>query len=377
MCFTRPRLPLPDPSSRLVARSAVFSLLLICAPTLGLGQSVAPATAAPAATEADAGWILGERTVPTPAAASEALRSAIAAADAPNVEQRRAMTSLSAEQWKAFSIQQAAATDLDVVKAQFGVHIEKSSVEGVPVYRVTPDEPTPAHEGHLFLHLHGGGYVLGGGDAAVTEAAVIAGALGIRAISVDYRMPPDHPFPAAVDDAVAVYRSVIENHPADKIVVGGTSAGGGLTLATTHRLEQLGIVAPGALWLGTPWADLTKTSDSLFTNEGIDRVLITYDGLLGAMARLYAGDEDLEHPLISPIYGDFVDFPPTQLVTGTRDMFLSDTARVHRAIRGAGGVADLNVYEGMSHAEYIMVLDSTESKQVMADLSAFLVEHLQ
>lgn len=375
MCSTRPRLQSLDPSSRPIRRLLACALVLMCTPTLGLGQS--PASAEPTQAEADAGWTLGERTVPAPAAASEALRSAIAAAEAPNVVQRRAMTSLSAEQWKAFSRQQAAATDLDVVQEQAGVKIEKSSIEGVPVYRVAPNDPATAHEGHLFLHLHGGGYVLGGGDAAVTEAAVISGALGIRAISVDYRMPPDHPFPAAVDDAVAVYRSVIETHPAAKIVVGGTSAGGGLTLATVHRLNELGVALPGALWLGTPWADLTKTSDSLFTNEGIDRVLITYDGLLGAMARLYAGEEDLEHPLLSPIYGDFGDFPPTQLVTGTRDMFLSDTARVHRAIRGAGGIADLNVYEGMSHAEYLMVLESTESKQVMSDLSSFLVEHLQ
>ena len=358
-------------SLRLLLGSALGSLFAIA--TLP-GSAWAQSAAATAEAPADSAWTLGERSVPAPVGESDALRSAIEAAGAPNVGLPKSMAVVSDDQWRA--MQSARAVDLDQVQRQSGVTIERAEVAGVPVFWVKPNKSSSQHPGHFFFHVHGGGYVLGGGDSAVTEAAMISGAVGIEAISVDYRMPPDHPFPAAVDDAVAVYRAVIKDRPAAKIVIGGTSAGGGLTLATVHKLKELGLDLPGALWLGTPWADLTKTSDSLYSNEGLDRVLITYDGMVAAMARVYAGKEDLKHPLISPLYGDFAGFPPTQLVTGTRDMFLSDTARTHRKLRTAGVAADLNVYEGMSHAEYLMVPESTESRQVFSDLSAFLREHL-
>jgi monoterpene epsilon-lactone hydrolase len=126
------------------------------------------------------------------------------------------------------------------------------------------------------------------------------------------------------------------------------------------------------LYLGTPWADLTKTGDTLYTNEGIDRVLVSYDGMLSAAAQLYAHGADLTDPLLSPVYGEFKGFPPTYLVTGTRDLFLSDTARVHRKLRVAGVAADLNVHEGISHAEYAFVAGSPEWLQTYTELAEFL-----
>jgi acetyl esterase/lipase len=139
----------------------------------------------------------------------------------------------------------------------------------------------------------------------------------------------------------------------------------------------LGIDVPGALYAGTPWADLTKTGDSYIINQGVDRLLITYDGLLAGAARLYAGDLDLKDPLLSPVYGEFHGFPPTFLVTGTRDLFLSNTARVHTKIRAAGVVADLLVYEGVSHGDYAFEPTSPESLMTYAELNAFLLRHLQ
>ena len=128
---------------------------------------------------------------------------------------------------------------------------------------------------------------------------------------------------------------------------------------------------------GVAWADLTDASDSLHTNEGIDRILVTYHGMLKSAAILYAGDVELTHELISPVYGDFAGFPPTYLVTGTRDMLLSDTARVHRKLRTAGVVADLNVYEGMSHAGYAFLVGSPEYQQTYGELAQFLAAHLR
>ncbi len=321
-------------------------------------------------------WLIGERAVPAPAGASAELRAALAAAPAPDVAASRQQTPRSDEQWLVMQ-RMTANADLEQIASEFGVSIEKDRIEGVTVYRVTPEQVHSRHTGHLFLHVHGGGYVLNGGDASVSEAAIVAVRAGIPALSVDYRMPPEHPFPAAVEDVVKVYRHLLEGRSAGSIAIGGTSAGGGLSLAAVHRFIALGLRAPGAVYAGTPWADLTKTSDSLFTNEGLDRILVTYDGFLGAAARLYADGRDLRDPLISPVYGDFEGFPPTCLITGTRDMFLSDTARTHRKLRAAGVVADLHVYEGVAHADYLILADSPESKDVFAEVSAFFKKHLE
>ena len=189
-------------------------------------------------------------------------------------------------------------------------------------------------------------------------------------------MPPDHPHPGAVDDVQRVYSELLKRYLANAIVMGGTSAGGGLTLAAVHRLKAAGLPVPAALHLGTPWADLTKSGDSLYTLEGIDRNLGTYDGILGEAAMLYAGDTPLTNPLLSPIYGDFSGFPPSYLVTGTRDLFLSDTVRVAQKMRAAGVEVQLNVFEVLSHAEYVTANDSPQHRQVYQGLTKFMTKHL-
>ena len=133
---------------------------------------------------------------------------------------------------------------------------------------------------------------------------------------------------------------------------------------------------PGAIAPNSPWADLTKTGDSYQTNEWVDNVLVSYDGYLGRAARLYAGAHDMADPLLSPINGTFEDFPPTTLTAGTRDLFLSNTARVHRALRRAGVEADLNVYEGFSHAQQIFDWTMPETREIYAEITAFLDANL-
>ena len=327
---------------------------------------------------ADDTWTIDARSLAAPGGASNALRNAIAGAPAPAVAPRLAVNPKTAEEWRAIIGSMGQQIDLDALGKQAGVTIKADEIEGVAVYRVVPKDGARApHEKHVFLYLHGGAYVFGGGPGSVTEAVTISARVGIPSVAVDYRMPPDHPFPAAVDDAVAVYRKLLDHHAPSQIAVGGTSAGGGLTLAAIHRMLALDMPVPGAAYLGTPWADLTDTSDTLHSLEGIDRILVTYQGMLAAAGRLYAGDEALTHPLISPVYGDFDGFPPTYLVTGTRDMLLSDTVRVHRKLKLAGVATDLNVYEGLSHAEYLIVADSPEHEQAYGELGAFLGTHLE
>lgn len=147
-------------------------------------------------------------------------------------------------------------------------------------------------------------------------------------------MPPDHPFPAGLDDCLAAYRALLNDHPPESIVIGGVSAGGNLVAALVLRARDEGLPLPAAVVMMTPAVDLTESSDSLHTNQGLD-FLLSGSGMPAFL--LYAGDHDLTNPLVSPIYGDFSKgFPPTILTTGTRDLLLSDTVRMHRALRSAG-----------------------------------------
>ncbi len=320
-------------------------------------------------------WQIAERELPFPVHASSQLVDALKRSPQPSLDVANRYPQTRA----AWLESQEAARQNDPTPAledALDLTITASELGGVTVYTITPHNIAPEHSDHIFLHLHGGGYVLGGGPGAASEAARISAAAGIRAVSVDYRMPPAHPFPAAVDDAVAVYRELLNDYPGNRIAIGGTSAGAGLSFATTMQIREQNLPMPGAIFAGTPWADLTDTSDSLHTNAGIDRILVGYDGLLRIGAELYADGESLEHPLISPLYGDFSNFPPTILISGTRDMLLSDTARAHRKLLAAGSEAELHVFEGMSHAEYMILPDTAEGRDTLAEISRFFAVHL-
>jgi acetyl esterase/lipase len=189
----------------------------------------------------------------------------------------------------------------------------------------------------------------------------MAGYSGMKVISVDYRMPPDFPYPAALDDAVAVWKEVVKTTNHKNIAIFGTSTGGGMTLAMVLRAEREGLPLPAATAPGTPCSDMTKTGDTYFTNEMLDNVLVSNDGWLGDAAKLYANGHDLKDPMLSPVYGDFQGFPPT---SGTRDLFLSNTVRVHRETRATGVEAELQVFEGQSHAQYKLILGHQKPKSI-------------
>jgi acetyl esterase/lipase len=250
-------------------------------------------------------------------------------------------------EWKTFAqkVAQAGEAALPKLRERMGVTVTPGTMAGVPVFTVTPRNLRPENAKRVLLHLHGGGYVLNPGEAGTQEAILMAGIGGFTVLSVDYRMAPDFPYPAAMDDAVAVYCELLKTIPAEKIGVFGTSTGGGMTLALALRAKAEGLPLPSALAPGTPWTDLTKTGDSYFVNNGIDNILVSYDGWLGDAAKLYAAGHDLKDPMLSPVYGDVSGFPPTLLTTGTRDLFLSNTVRMHLKLRQAGVDADLIVFD--------------------------------
>ncbi len=262
---------------------------------------------------------------------------------------------------------------LQAALAGGGVSIEQSDIAGVAVRTITPDA-LPAHKVQkVLINLHGGGYTMFGGKYSVIEGLGLARAGNFKVVAVDYRMPPLHPFPAAVDDGVAVYEALLEQYAPDDIGIFGASAGGGLTAAVIVAARDRGLPLPAAAVLNTPWSDLSKTGDSYYANDGVDPVLSSYDGTLGAMAQLYAGDAGLKHPLVSPVYADYAPgFPPTLLVSGTRDLLLSPTVRLHRALRAAGIEADLHVFEAMWHGFNTV----PEGAIAQAEAVAFLEEKL-
>jgi epsilon-lactone hydrolase len=366
--------------------STVILLALIAAPALSvLAQDAATQKPVPefATLEAElnaANAKAGPRTVPgrsipVPSTASPELQATIAApyrVGSWNIHPKNAA------EWKDWVNRQAAAgaAARQQAREKLGITIEPTEIGGVKAFILTPKEIPPANANRLLVHVHGGGYVLGPGESGSMEAILMAAYGGFKVISIDYRMPPDHPYPAAMDDAMAAWKAAIKMQAPRNMAIFGTSTGGGMTLAMILRAKQEGLPLPAAIAPGTPWSDLTETGDTYKTNEWLDNVLVSYHGWLGDAAKLYANGHDLKDPQLSPIYGDFAGFPPAILTSGTRDLFLSLTVLTHRKLRRAGVEADLQVYEGMSHAQYNFDAFAPETKETFTEIARFFDKHL-
>jgi epsilon-lactone hydrolase len=329
--------------------------------------------AAPALAD-DGARHLPARDVPVPATVSAPMQAVIGAPLQPtwNIHPK------DAQEWKAWVAQRAAPVlaALPALRQRLGVKVEPTVIGGVKAFTVTPETIAEANRDRLLVHVHGGGYVLFPGESGTREAILMAGYGRMKVISIDYRMPPDAPYPAAMDDAMAVWREVVKAHDPKKLAIFCTSTGGGMTLAMVLRAKAEGLPLPAATAPGTPWSDMTKTGDSYFANEMLDGVLVSNDGWLGDAAKLYAAGHDLKDPQLSPVYGDYAGFPPSILTTGTRDLFLSNTVRVHRKMRAAGVEADLVVFEGQSHAQYAADPFAPETKEHFEELARFFDKHL-
>lgn len=229
----------------------------------------------------------------------------------------------------------------------------RASVETVQlgdtvVHVATPDTATIADG--AYLDLHGGALVFGGGEACRVGAQMQADLHGVRCYGVDYRTPPEHPYPAALDDTLAAYAYVLERHKPSDVVIGGRSAGGNLAVAMLLRAREAELPMPAGLVLLSPEVDLTESGDSFAVNRLVDLMLPLP---LRAANLLYADGADLSDPALSPLFGDLTGLPPTLLQSGTRDLFLSNTVRMHRALRRDGVSAELHVFEAMPHGGFL------------------------
>ncbi len=249
------------------------------------------------------------------------------------------------------------------VPRKLGRHLRYETLEcgGVPVERITP---TSWAGGRILLYLHGGGYNVCSPATHRGLTSRLALATGARVIVPDYRLAPEHPYPAALEDALAVYRSLLEDGAGpERLAIGGDSAGGGLSLAALVSLRASNERLPGAVMLLSPWVDLTLNGDTIDSNEASD---YCWRRALEIYARNYLADLDPRHPLASPLYADLTGLPPLLIQAGGAETLLDDSRTLAERALTAGVEVELEVTEGAIHVFHAfapMVPGSTEAIQ--------------
>ncbi|MBN1207812.1 MAG: alpha/beta hydrolase [Myxococcaceae bacterium] len=249
-----------------------------------------------------------------------------------------------------------------------GLQIERRELAGLRTeWLVGPG----CNTSHALLHLHGGGYVMG---SCVTHRALSgrAGiACGMQAVLPEYRLAPEHPFPAALDDAVAAYRGLLAlGFAPDKIVLLGDSAGGGLTLATLLALRDAGAPLPAAAVLLSPWTDMTVSGESVRTRAGVDPWL--KPELLEPFGKLYTGEHDREGPLVSPLFGDHRGLPPMLVQVGDQEILLSDSTRLAERAKGAGVEVELEIWPELWHVWHLFAPVLPDANAAFDRIGAFV-----
>jgi monoterpene epsilon-lactone hydrolase len=232
--------------------------------------------------------------------------------------------------------------------------------------------PPEAASDRVILYLHGGGYVMGSIATHRATVARIARASKARALAIEYRLAPEHQFPAAIDDSVAAYQWLLgQGYLPGKIVIAGDSAGGGLTLATLLSLRDKKLPMAAAGVAISPWADLEGTGESFKTRA--DRDPMVGSGNLGGMARHYIGKQDPKHPLASPIYADYHGVAPLLIQVGDAETLLDDSNRVAARAKADGVKVDLEVWDDMIHVWHAFAKILPEGQQAIDKIGKFVL----
>jgi acetyl esterase/lipase len=273
--------------------------------------------------------------------------------------------------------------DLPTLRTQFdtfaegqplpdGVRFETAMLGGIPAERVTA-AATDAPGAVLFFH--GGGYMFGSAMGYRAVTANLAAAAGTQVIAVDYRLAPEHPFPAAVEDTTAAYRALLESGvPASQIGFAGDSAGGGLVIATMLSARDAGLPMPAAGYGISPWLDLACEGGSFTELAGVDPIM-TAEGALGCAAAYLQGG-DASHPLASPLTADFTGLPPLMLQVGSTEMFLDDSTRAARKAALAGVHVEMQVWPDMPHVWHLWPSHVPEALAALTAGGRFLRERM-
>jgi acetyl esterase/lipase len=266
------------------------------------------------------------------------------------------------------------AQDSAEARKLYPVNVEEATTAGVRTDIITPMTMPAENKTRVLINLHGGGFNSDSGS--LIEGVPISNLAKMKVVSVYYRLAPENPFPAAVDDVVAVYKELLKTYRPNSIGIFGTSAGAILTCEVTVKLKQLGLPLPGALGVFSSLADFSRPSDS--------RQLFTLNGFPGQLQPVdpqhlpdneYIGKTDRKDPVLSPFFADLQSWPPSLLVTSTRDLLLSDTSTFHRALLRAGDDSQLVVFEALPHAFWYH-FKLPETREALELMAKFLDEKL-
>lgn len=261
---------------------------------------------------------------------------------------------------------------MDQTAALFGlpddVRTEDITLAGRPARVFTPKS---GHSDHVLLYFHGGGYVMGSPTSHNHITARFAQQTGAKVISFDYRLAPENPFPAAVEDGVAAYKALLDAGTApEQIAIGGDSAGGGLTFATLAKARADGLPMPAAAIGLSPWTDLTGRSETYKTRAEADPMI--QPGAITDIGGQYLAGASAEDPLASPLFGDLTGFPPLLIQVGDAEILLDDSREFEKKARAAGVDATLEVWDRMIHVWHAFFPMLPEGQEALDRLAGFV-----
>lgn len=252
------------------------------------------------------------------------------------------------------------------------VSVDEVVVAGVNTLRV---EAGTVATDSVMVWLHGGGYVMGSAHGYRQTAAVLSRALGLAVVVPDYRLAPESPFPAALEDACAVLNACVAQYGGGHVVVGGDSAGGGLAMASLLQMRDRGVVSPAAAVLVSPLADLSGSGASVQSNAGLDPI-ITARSLRG-LAASYLHGHDRRDPRASPVFGDLAGLPPVLLLASDSEALLDDAVRMHESIQNADGESTLSIYPDTCHAWTLFAHFMPQARRGVDEIAQFAGEVLK
>ncbi len=253
-----------------------------------------------------------------------------------------------------------------------GMRCDPVQIDGLAAEWIAPPG---ASRDRVIHYLHGGGYCIGSLASHRALIARLAAACGARALAVEYRLAPEHPFPAAIEDAAAAYRWLLASGiDPSRIVIAGDSGGGGLAVATLLALRDAGDPLPAAAVCMSPWLDLACQGPSIVINAGAD--LVVTRAWLETLAAAYLAGADARAPLASPVYADLTGLPPTLLQVGSTEILLDDATRFARRAQAAGVSVTLDIWQGMFHFWQAFAAELPEGRQAIDRIGAFVRRHV-
>jgi len=283
---------------------------------------------------------------------------------------RKTVAKFAQDEHSSLDERRAAMERVDKLPRPRKVDYEETTVGGVPAIVATPKSVQCDRQ---ILYLHGGGYSMGSPKSHIAMAARLGKRAGATVTVIDYRLAPEHPYPAAIDDCVAAYRDLAGRTDPSLITIAGDSAGGGATLATLCALRDAGDTLPGCAYVLSPWTDLTASGESVRSKADVDPMIDP--ALINSAAAMYGGELPLDHAGVSPLFADLAGLPPMLIQTGVDEVLLSDSTRLAERAKNAGVHAELDLADGMWHVYQAFAGYMPEANEALIHAARFIRSH--